>query len=484
MDRRHVWRATLGELELSLSQATFSTWFRRTALLRVDDATHTFVIGVASGFAKDWIEDRYRTLIAQTLAKTVGYSVTVQVEVVGDAALDEAGAAPAASTAAPATTSDDAARRSGMSNDADTVRIVDDARESRPSELNPRYTFATYVVGAANRLAHAASLSVAERPGSQRTGGYNPLFLYGGTGLGKTHLLHAIGNAVVERAPKRRVLYITGEAFTNEFIQSIQQGSVERFRARFRKIDVLLIDDIQFLADKERTQEEFFHTFNALHSAGKQIVLTSDRTPKEIALLEERLRSRFEWGLIADIASPDLETRIAILRSKADESGVAVAADVVEQVARRVQSNVRELEGALTRLVAVGRLSGMPVTMELAARVLNEAVYPNPKRILEPEQVVALVAEHYGLTVEQLRGPKRDRDIVVPRQIAAYLAREETDASLVRIGGALGGRDHSTIIHGCAKIEREMSYDGELRREVALLREALLRLGQGVASRP
>jgi chromosomal replication initiator protein len=274
-------------------------------------------------------------------------------------------------------------------------------------------------------------------------------------------------------------LYITGEAFTNEFIQSIQQGSIERFRARFRKIDVLLIDDIQFLADKERTQEEFFHTFNALHSAGKQIVLTSDRTPKEIALLEERLRSRFEWGLIADVASPDLETRIAILRSKAEESGVVVAADVVEQVARRVQSNVRELEGALTRLVAVGRLSGLPVTMELAARVLSEAVYPNPKRILEPEQVVSLVAEHYGLTVDQMR----DREIVVPRQIAAYLSREETDASLVRIGAALGGRDHSTIIHACSKVEREMSYDGELRREVALLREALLRLGQGAAVR-
>jgi chromosomal replication initiator protein len=286
----------------------------------------------------------------------------------------------------------------------------------------------------------------------------------------------------MERSPRRRVLYITGEAFTNEFILGIQQGAADAFRSRFRKIDVLLIDDIQFIADKERTQEEFFHTFNTLHSAGKQIVITSDRTPKEISLLEERLRSRFEWGLIADISSPDLETRIAILRSKVEESGVIVADEVLEQVARRVQSNVRELEGALTRLVAVGRLSGMPVTMELAARVLSEAVYPSPKRILEPEQVVAVVAEHYGVTVEQLRGPKRDREIVVPRQIAAYLSREETDASLVRIGGALGGRDHSTIIHACGKIEREMSYDAELRREVALLREALLRHGQGAAA--
>ena len=482
MDQRQVWRATLGELEISLSQATFETWFRRTALIRVDEASSTFVLGVASGFAKDWVEERYRSLIAQTIAKIVGYSVTLTVEVVSEAELDAHGALGSRSKSLPTTSSltteTDANAGASASRSGDAVRIVDASEPTRPTNLNARYTFATYVVGSGTRLAHAASQSVSERPG----GAYNPLFLYGGTGLGKTHLLHAIGNAVMERSPKRRVLYITGEAFTNEFILGIQQGAADAFRSRFRKIDVLLIDDIQFIADKERTQEEFFHTFNALHSAGKQIVITSDRTPKEISLLEERLRSRFEWGLIADISSPDLETRIAILRSKAEESGVIVADDVVEQVARRVQSNVRELEGALTRLVAVGRLSGMPVTMELAARVLSEAVYPNPKRILEPEQVVAVVAEHFGLTVDQLRGPKRDREIVVPRQIAAYLSREETDASLVRIGGALGGRDHSTIIHGCAKIEREMSYDAELRREVALLREALLRLGRGVAS--
>ncbi|MFZ9702826.1 MAG: chromosomal replication initiator protein DnaA [Candidatus Limnocylindrus sp.] len=474
MDRRQVWRATLGELEISLSQATFETWFRRTALIRVDEASSTFTIGVSSGFAKDWIEERYRSLIAQTIAKIVGYSVTLQVEVVSEAELDAHGALAGKRSAS----TDGATPLHAAVPAGDAVRVVDASEPTRPTNLNARYTFATYVVGSASRLAHAASQSVSERPG----GAYNPLFLYGGTGLGKTHLLHAIGNAVMERSPKRRVLYITGEAFTNEFILSIQQGAADAFRSRFRKIDVLLIDDIQFIADKERTQEEFFHTFNALHSAGKQIVITSDRTPKEISLLEERLRSRFEWGLIADISSPDLETRIAILRSKVEESGVVVADEVLEQVARRVQSNVRELEGALTRLVAVGRLSGMPVTMELAARVLSEAVYPSPKRILEPEQVVAVVAEHYGMTVEQLRGPKRDREVVVPRQIAAYLSREETDASLVRIGGALGGRDHSTIIHACSKIEREMSYDAELRREVALLREALLRHGQGAAA--
>ncbi|NDH28525.1 MAG: AAA family ATPase, partial [bacterium] len=275
MDRRQVWRAVLGELEISLSQATFETWFRRTALLRVDEPTATFVLGVPSGFAKDWVDERYRSLIAQTLAKVVGYSVTLSVEVVSDAELDAHGALAAKGKGVAA---GDATPR--VAAPQESVRIVDRDAPTRATNLNARYTFATYVVGAANRLAHAASLSVSERPG----GAYNPLFLYGGTGLGKTHLLHAIGNAVAERSPKRQVLYITGEAFTNEFITSIQQGGAEAFRSRFRKIDVLLIDDIQFLADKERTQEEFFHTFNALHSAGKQIVLTSDRTPKEISL--------------------------------------------------------------------------------------------------------------------------------------------------------------------------------------------------------
>ncbi|MBJ7482198.1 MAG: ATP-binding protein, partial [Chloroflexi bacterium] len=259
MDQRQVWRAVLGELEISLSQATFETWFRRTALLRVDESTATFVVGVQSGFAKDWVDERYRSLIAQTLAKVVGYSVTLSVEVVSDAELDAHGALAAKGKGV---ASADTAPR--VTAPQESVRIIDRDVPTRATNLNPRYTFATYVVGAANRLAHAASLSVSERPG----GAYNPLFLYGGTGLGKTHLLHAIGNAVAERSPKRQVLYITGEAFTNEFITSIQQGGAEAFRSRFRKIDVLLIDDIQFLADKERTQEEFFHTFNALHSAG------------------------------------------------------------------------------------------------------------------------------------------------------------------------------------------------------------------------
>ena len=251
MDRRQVWRAVLGELEISLSQATFETWFRRTALLRFDEPTATFVLGVPSGFAKDWVDERYRSLIAQTLAKVVGYSVTLSVEVVSDAELDAHGALSAKGKGV--TAADNAPR---VTTPQESIRIVDREAPARATNLNARYTFASYVVGAANRLAHAASLSVSERPG----GAYNPLFLYGGTGLGKTHLLHAIGNAVAERSPKRQVLYITGEAFTNEFITSIQQGGAEAFRSRFRKIDVLLIDDIQFLADKERTQEEFFHT--------------------------------------------------------------------------------------------------------------------------------------------------------------------------------------------------------------------------------
>ena len=329
--------------------------------------------------------------------------------------------------------------------------------------------FRTYIVGSANRLAHAASLSVAERPGQA----YNPLFLYGGVGLGKTHLMHAIGNAVAARFPRKKVVYVTSEKFTNEFITSIQQGRIDDFRARYRKIDVLLIDDIQFIADKERTQEEFFHTFNAIHDDGKQIVLSSDRAPRAITTLEERLRSRFEWGLIADLTSPDLETRIAILRAKAEEQGVPVSSESLEFIARKVASNIRELEGALNRIAAYAGMQGLPITPDLAQAVLSNVLYNPRKRVVTPERIAAAVAEYYAVDVDALRGQKRDRAIVTPRQVAMYLMRAETDVSLVRIGAELGGRDHSTVLHACDKIDREMKANEELRRELAAVRELI-----------
>ena len=455
MDAKQVWRAALGELQVSLSPANYETWLKDTALVDVDG--DRFRVAAPNGFAKDWLENRYRSLIAQTLARVVGYSVNVEF-VVRDVEPDEAlEAGTQEATLPPASTH---------------VRVEPGrvgATEGGGVNLNSRYTFRTFIDGSANRLAHAASLSVAERPGEA----YNPLFIYGGVGLGKTHLMHAVGNAVVQRFPRKRVVYATSEKFTNDFITSIQQGRIDDFRARYRKIDVLLIDDIQFIADKERTQEEFFHTFNAIHEDGKQIVLSSDRPPKQIVTLEERLRSRFEWGLIADLTAPDLETRIAILRTKAEEQGVRVDSEALEFIARKVASNIRELEGALNRIAAYASMQGMPISVDLAQAVLSNVLYSPRKRAVTPERIALAVAHYYDVDLDSLRGQKRDRAIVVPRQIAMYLMREETDVSLLRIGAELGGRDHSTVLHACRKIDQEAARNEDLRRELAAVRESI-----------
>jgi chromosomal replication initiator protein len=450
MDVKHIWRAALGELQVALSPANFETWLRHTSLVDVDDTR--FRIAVPNGFAKDWLETRYRPLISQTLARIVGYSVQVEFLVREDAGQPAPTPAPGPAP-------------------AQQVRVEPTrmGADGGSSSLNPRYAFGNFIVGSANRLAHAAALSVAERPGHA----YNPLFLYGGVGLGKTHLMHAIGNAVIARFPRKKVVYATSEKFTNEFITSIQQGRIDDFRARYRRIDLLLIDDIQFIADKERTQEEFFHTFNTIHEDGKQIVLSSDRPPKQITTLEERLRSRFEWGLIADLTAPDLETRIAILRAKAEDASVPIGSDVVEFIARKVVSNIRELEGALNRVVAYASMGATPITIELAQAVLSNVLYNPKKRQVTPEKIARAVSEYYGVAMEQLRGQKRDRAIVTPRQIAMFLMRAETDVSLMRIGAELGGRDHSTVLHACDKINREASVNDELRRDIAAVRELI-----------
>jgi chromosomal replication initiator protein len=492
MDAKQVWRAALGELQVSLSPANFETWLRDTALVEVDD--NRFRIAVPNGFAKDWLESRYRSLISQTLARIVGYSVQVEFLI---AASPDAASPESSETDPGADGVDGLGLRTiaaapghggggggggatGLGGAATAVRPVVATQNVRveptrvggeggTTSINPRYTFANFIVGSANRLAHAASLSVAERPGHA----YNPLFLYGGVGLGKTHLMHAIGNQVAAKFPRKRVVYATSEKFTNEFITSIQQGKIDEFRARYRRIDLLLIDDIQFIADKERTQEEFFHTFNAIHEDGKQIVLSSDRPPKAILTLEERLRSRFEWGLIADLTAPDLETRIAILRAKAEEGAVPITSDVIEFIARKVVSNIRELEGALNRIVAYASMGAMPISIELAQAVLSNVLYNPKKRQITPERIALAVSEYYGVAMDALRGQKRDKAIVVPRQIAMFLMREETDVSLLRIGAELGGRDHSTVLHACDKITRESAGNDELRREIAAVRELI-----------
>ena len=462
---KELWRAALGELQLAMPKANYDTWFKETYVVSEED--DVFCIGVPNAFAREWLDNKYRTQVRSSLQRLVGRTVDVRfVTVPGGSAAAGAGQRPA---------------NSGYSGQNPTTSGAALTPVAPPSErrgeasppvtavLNPRYTFATFVVGSNNRLAHAAALSVAERPGHS----YNPLFVYGGSGLGKTHLMHAIGHAVLSRHPKKRVAYATSEKFTNEFINSIRGQKSEEFRERYRRIDVLLIDDIQFIAGKEGTQEEFFHTFNAIHEEGKQIILSSDRPPKAIPQLEDRLRSRFEWGLIADISAPDLETRIAILRAKAEAANVAVPPPVIDFLAQRIVSNIRELEGALTRIVAYATLNAVLVTTDLAQTMLQNILYNPRRQSLSPERIVETVAKYYGVPSDQLRGKARDKQIVLPRQIAMYLMREETEAPLLRIGEALGGRDHSTVLHGCEKIEREMSENDDFRRDINSLRELL-----------
>ena len=337
------------------------------------------------------------------------------------------------------------------------------------SSLNPKYTFDTFVTGSSNRFAHAAAMAIADNPGKV----YNPFFMYGGVGLGKTHLMHAIGNSVLKSHPDLRVLYVSSEQFTNEIIQGIRDGQMDRFRQKYRNIDVLLVDDIQFISGKQSTQEEFFHTFNTLHDAQKQIILSSDRPPREVQKLEDRLRSRFEGGLITDIQAPDLETRIAILKNKALLDHYDVPNDVMVYIASRIDSNIRELEGALTRVVAYASLIKVPVTTEVVAEALKDVFPQGASREVSMEVIESIVASHFGITVEDLHSKKRTRTIAFPRQIAMYLCRELTDTSLPRIGEFFGGRDHTTVLHACDKISKEKDENPKLGRTVTELIEEI-----------
>ncbi len=439
-----------------MPRANFDTWLKDTFIVSHEDGV--FVIAAPSTFAQEWLENRLAGLIKRTLTGILGRSVAVRF-VVQSPATDRRPSPPLPI----------ASRRSPAEMAADRLASVRDcvSAVADPSTcLNPRYTFDTFVVGGSNRFAHAAALAVARR----LTTAYNPLFLYGGVGLGKTHLLHAIGNLAVEHGGIRSV-YVSSETFTNDLITSIREQKTAAFRARYRSIDLLLIDDIQFLAGKEGTQEEFFHTFNTLHEAGKQIVVSSDRPPRAILSMEDRLRSRLEWGLIADIQPPDLETRMAILASKADSHAVTVPAEVSELIARKIPSNIRELEGALKRVLAFAALNNLPLTADTAVRALAD-ILARPQKVT-PDEVLQAVARYYRIPLANLTGKGRDKEVVVPRQVAMYLMREETEASLDIIGQALGGRDHSTVIHGCTKIASSLEEDNSLRQQVTSLRESL-----------
>ena len=415
MDMKQLWDSTCELLKSEINPVSYNTWIETNLTpVKLENDVLTLRIGIDA--MKTMVNNRYAPLISNCLTQVAGHKMSVTILTRSELENDEVRAQAAAS--------------SGLA-----VGSV---------QLNPKYTFDTFVVGSNNRFAHAASLAVAESPADA----YNPLFIHGGVGLGKTHLMHAIGHYVQQQYPEKRLLYITSENFTNELISAIQQNRNTEFRNRFRNVDILMVDDIQFIAGRDSTQEEFFHTFNALHTAGKQIILTSDKPPQEIARLEERLSSRFAWGLIADIARPDIETRIAILREKARQDHVNVGDDVLEMIAANVDSNIRELEGSLTRLVAYSNLVGQPITVELCQEALRD-VFVKKTRAITVDVVMQTVSDYYGLTVADLISSTRRREITVPRQIAIYLTREMTAMSLPQIGQAFGNRDHSTILHSC-----------------------------------
>ena len=447
-----VWQAALGELQLQMTKATFDTWVKQTRALAYEDGT--IFISVQNSYAKDWLDNRLMATITRTLTGILNRSVEVRF-VVQTQQARAAERAEVLQLQSPPRTDDEAPSNGRASGDQSKFAI------------NPKYIFDTFVVGSSNRLAYAASLAVAENPARA----YNPLFLYGGVGLGKTHLLQAIGNYAL--AHHMKVLYLSSETFTNDLINAIRTRSTEAFRDCYRSADYLLVDDIQFIAGKESTQEEFFHTFNALHSSGRQIVMSSDRPPQSIPTLEDRLASRFQWGLIADIQPPDLETRIAILRSKAESRGASIPDDVIYFIARRMQNNIRELEGGLNRVIAHASLTKEPVSMDTAKQTLASVV-ERSQQVTLPD-IITAVSTHYGVSSEEILSASRQKEYVLPRQVVMYLAREETRASLPEIGQALGGRDHTTILYGNQKIAAEIEKRDALRRDLIAIRERLYR---------
>lgn len=431
-----LWQDTLAKLENELSKPSFETWLSSTRLLNIEG--DTLIIGVPNEFAKDWLESRYAPLIRSAVQTIFNQSMNLQFII---------GSSPQVNY------EDNLLTKSPVSSPNEVAA---------PTFLISKYTFDTFVIGNSNRFAHAAALAVAESPAKS----YNPLFIYGGVGLGKTHLMHAIGNFVLERSPNTRVLYVSSEKFTNELIESIRDKNPVEFRNHYRNVDILLIDDIQFLAGKEGTQEEFFHTFNALYEANKQIIISSDRPPKEIPTLEDRLRSRFEWGLITDIQAPNLETRIAILRKKAKLENLQVSNDVMVYIADKIQSNIRELEGALIRVMAYASLSKSPITVEIAAEALKDIIPVNTPKQITIEMIQQAASEYFHLSLGEFKAKKRTRAIAFPRQIAMYLCRELTDYSLPKIGEEFGGRDHTTVIHAHEKISQARRIDPLLDKRI------------------
>jgi len=453
---RDVWRAVLGELQLQLPRPTFETWLKPTSGVAFDD--HTFVVEAPNSFAVEWLERRMYHALEKTLRKISGRDFELQLKIKSEGtfyAVDPV--TPPANQMSPA--SNQAVSAANQTVGAPPLFEM--------RSFNPKYSFDSFVAGPSNRLALSASQAVAEDPGQA----YNPLFLYSGPGLGKTHLLQAIGKTCANRG--MAVLYVTSEQFTNEFITAIRNRTTEEFRRRYRSVQVLLIDDVQFLSGKEQTHEGFFHTFNDLHNSGNQVVISSDRAPRELALMEERLRSRFEWGLIADIQPPDLETRMAILANKAEQMKVGIDDRVIELIAKRVQRNVRELEGSLNRMVAYSQLMNVNITLETTLQILNEMAPDRAAQSIDPQRIFEQVAIFYALSVRDLMAKNRTKKVALARQVAMYLLIHELELSPTQVGRLLGGRDHSTVIHGAGKINGQVAENGQLRHEILAIKEAI-----------
>ena len=441
-----IWEDILDYVKRQIPDVEYRTWFKQVQPMGVDNGT--FMIGVPHSFARDWLKTHYGSVLEQALRDLGAPSPRVGFQVVSFQKSEQQDMFSASPSSPPAGASPDT---------------------TAPSpRLNPKYVFSNFVVGPNNNLAHAAALAVAEAPGRA----YNPLFLYGEAGLGKTHLMHAAGHAVADRFPNLHVEYVTTETFTNELINAIREDRMTSFRERYRSIDLLLIDDIQFIAGKERTQEEFFHTFNALYESGKQIIVSSDRPPKDIPTLENRLKSRFEWGLITDVQAPEFETRIAILKMNADYRGVQVGSEVIDFIARHVTSNIRELEGALVRIIVYASMNDAPLTRQTAAQALSDVFTPS-EAALTMKDILRVTAQHYDVAPDDVRSKGRRHELVVPRQIAMYLIRELTSHSYPEIGQYFSGRDHSTVMYAVQKVTDQLDEDPDLDRKIREIRGEL-----------
>lgn len=444
MDKTSAWQAVLGELEVGLSKANFTTWFKNTSLLDVSGGN--IIISVPNIFTKEWLENKYHKQISEALRKVIPELNSVTYQVGGASTIKEDPVVEAVESV-----------------------VIEESLPEIVGDLNPKYKFESFVAGDNSKLAFAAAQSVAKSLGEV----YNPLFIYGGVGLGKTHIMQAIGNEVLKQNPRKKIEYVSSEKFTSDFIASLNRQN-SNFKDKYRNIDLLLIDDMQFLAGKEQTQVEFFHTFNALHQAGKQIVIASDRPPKSIPTIEDRLRSRFEWGLIVDIQPPDLETRIAILQRKAQIRGIDIPLESLDFVAKQIPTNIRELEGALNRIFAYCELNNSKPDLPTVTNIMGGLLAGSKRRGVTAKQILEKTADFYDIGLEEITGSKRDKEIVVPRQIAMYIMREELHLSFPKIASEVGKKDHTTIMHGVEKIEKEIDSNEQLRQEISLIRERLL----------